>query len=103
MSERIVAATEDTTVNNADCDCCVPGVVVVCKAYFYVYLLLILVTIGVLLHYSYVRRRSRRPALLLKDTSKFWIVVIVMSLQVCRTLYFSTAYLQLDNDVPAGI
>ena len=70
-----------------------PGVTVVCKVYFGIYLLLIAFTCAVLIEYRRVRMRNNGPALFQKDTSKFWIVVVVMSLQVCRTLYFSTAFL----------
>lgn len=70
-----------------------PGVTAVCKVYFWIYLFLIAITCAVLLDYRRVRMRNNSPALLKKDTSKFWIVVVVMSLQVLRTLYFSTAFL----------
>lgn len=63
----------------------------VCKVYFYGYLILAILTVGTLLNYRQVRKRSKQPGVV-SNTSKFWIVVFVLSLQAVRIMYFSTAF-----------
>ena len=38
-----------------------------------------------------MRKRSKQPGVV-NNTSKFWIVVFVLSLQAVRIMYFSTAF-----------
>ena len=76
---------------NYECDCCVPDVRSTCKVFFFGYIILMTATIIVLFNYRNVRMRSNQPAVM-RRTSKFWIVVAVMTLQFVRILYFSTAW-----------
>ena len=84
-------ASGDNDNERFSCDCCVPGVTITCKVFFVGYIILILVTSFALANYRNVRKRSKQPAVL-KTTSKFWIIVGCISLQVMRLVYFSTAF-----------
>lgn len=74
-----------------ECDCCIPGVKITCKIFFWVFALLMITTVGVLVNYRNVRKRSNKNALR-PNQSKFWIIVGVLSLQTVRLIYFSTAW-----------
>ena len=63
-----------------------------CKVYLFFYLILFIVTVATLFNYRSVRRRSKQKDLLKGNTTKFWIVIGVVSLQIVRIMYFSSAF-----------
>jgi hypothetical protein len=83
--------TESEDTVNVECDCCLDGITPTCITFFFAYILLFVVTVVVLINYQNVRKRSRQPAVM-RNTSKFWVVIGVICLQLFRVVYFSPVW-----------
>ena len=52
----------------------------VCEVYFSFYLLLMLLTLIALINVTNMRKKRRLPALIRKNSTKFWIYIGIFSL-----------------------
>lgn len=79
----VAGATNEQT--SVECDCCVSGVAPTCYIFFFSYIIILAITVVALVRYRSVRKKIRRP-IVLGRTTKFWIIVGVVTLQIVRII-----------------